>query len=75
MSLGILLEKMRRIHFGIDLSGRQRSVAEKLLDGAKIGTPGEKMGCEGMAQRILTLPMNCPSPSFTTVTIRSTANT
>ena len=35
----------------------------------------KEMGCEGVPQRILTLLMNRPPPSFTTVTIRFTANT
>ena len=50
------------------------AVAEQLLDGPDVVAGFEQVGCEGMAQRILTLPMNRPQPSFSTVTIRFTAS-
>src|SRR5882724_921880 len=52
---------MRRfVHFqepfavdpGINLRGRERSVAEQFLDRAQIAAAGQKMGCEGMSQRM-----------------------
>jgi hypothetical protein len=45
------------------------------LNRVQIHARFEQMGREAMAERILTLPMNRRPPSFTTDTIRSTANT
>jgi len=50
-------------------------MAQQALDGVEIDPRVEQMGREAMAEGILTLPMNRPQPSFTTVTIPSTANT
>jgi len=50
-------------------------VAEQPLNGVQVDPGFKKMGREGVAERILTLPMNRPQRSFTTATIRSTANT
>ena len=50
-------------------------MAEEHLDGAQIRTGFEQMRGKTVPQRILTLPMNRLQRSFTTVTIRSTANT
>jgi hypothetical protein len=50
-------------------------VAEPPLNGVQVDPGFEEMGREGVPQRILTLPMNRRPPSFTTDTIRSTANT
>src|SRR4051794_27813581 len=52
MSLAILLEQVSRVHFSIDLCRRQRCVAQELLDGAEISAPCEKMGGEGMPERM-----------------------
>jgi hypothetical protein len=49
-------------------------VAEQQLDGAQVGAGLKEMRRVRVAQRILTLPMNRPPRSFTTTTIRSTAN-
>jgi hypothetical protein len=49
-------------------------MAEQQLDRSDVIAGFEQMSREGMAQRILTLPMNRPPPSFTTGIIRSTAN-
>jgi hypothetical protein len=50
-------------------------VAEQQLNGPHVGPGFKQMDGERVAQRILTLPMNRLSRSFTTVTIRSTVNT
>src|SRR5438046_8575100 len=52
MRLGILFEKMGGVDLGIDLRGRERSVAEQFLNGEQVGARGEEMGGEGMAQRM-----------------------
>ena len=76
-----LLERIRRglqvtlrqveIHRGVGEVG----VAEEHLDGAQVGPGFQQVRRITMAQRILTLLMNLLPPSFTTVTIPSTANT
>ena len=48
---------------------------EQFLHCANVIAVFKEMRREGMAQRILTLPMNRRPPSFTTVIIRITANT
>jgi hypothetical protein len=48
---------------------------KQLLDRPEVDPTFQQMRREAVAQRILTLPMNRPPPSFTTVTIHSTANT
>ena len=48
---------------------------EQLLHRPDVVPIFEQMRRKGMAERILTLPMNRSPPSFTTVTIRFTANT
>ena len=50
-------------------------MAEQLLHRANVVPVFKKMRREAVAQRILTLPMNHLPPSFTTATIRFTANT
>jgi len=55
----------RRTHIG---------VPKELLDGPNVVPVLEQVCGEAVPQRILTLPMNRPPPSFTTVTIHSTAN-
>jgi hypothetical protein len=51
------------------------SVAEEALNRVDVDTGLEQVRRKGVAQRILTLPMNRLLRSFTTVTIPSTANT
>src|SRR6059036_1314846 len=60
-------------HVRIDHRGTDVPVPEQFLDRADVITGFEQMGRERMAQRILTLLMNRPPRSFTTVTIHSTA--
>jgi len=50
-------------------------MAEEFLHRANVVPIFQEMRREAVAQRILTLPMNRRPPSFTTDTIRSTANT
>ncbi len=50
-------------------------VTQQHLDRAQVGAGLEQVRGVGVAQRILTLPMNRPPRSFTTVTIPSTGNT
>jgi hypothetical protein len=50
-------------------------VAEQPLNGVQVDPGFKEMGREGVPQRILTLPVNRPPRSFTTVIIPSTANT
>ena len=50
-------------------------MAEQALNGGEVDAHLEQVSGEGVTQRILTLLMNRLPPSFTTVTIRSTANT
>ena len=50
-------------------------MSEQFLHRANIVPIFQKMRGEAVAEGILTLPMNRPQPSFTTVTIPSTANT
>src|SRR5690606_9157289 len=45
-------EKAVAIDFRIDLGGRERSVAEKLLDLAQVSAGREQMGREGVAERV-----------------------
>jgi hypothetical protein len=61
----------------VEIDGRVREVgvAEQQLNRAQVGAGFMGVGRVRMAQRILTLLMNRPPPSFTTATIRSTANT
>ena len=47
---------------------------EQQLNRTQIRAGFQEVYGEGMPQRILTLPMNRPQPSFTTVTIPFTAN-
>jgi hypothetical protein len=49
-------------------------MAQQLLHRSDVVAILEQMRGKAVAQRILTLLMNCPPPSFTTDTIRSTAN-
>jgi hypothetical protein len=58
----------------VDHRGRHIRVAEEFLHGPDVVSGLEQVGRERVPQRILTLLMNCPPPSFTTDTIRSTAN-
>ena len=58
----------------VEGGGVEALVAEERLDDAQVGAALDEVGGEGMAQRLLTLPMNRPQPPSTTVTIRSTAN-
>ena len=39
-------------HVGIDLGSRQALVAEELLDHAKVGSPFDEVGGEGVAQSV-----------------------
>ena len=48
---------------------------EQFLHRANVVPIFQQVRREGMAERILTLPMNRPPPSFTTDTILFTANT
>jgi hypothetical protein len=50
-------------------------VTEQELHGAQVRTRFDEVRGVRMTQRILTLLMNLPPPSFTTVTIPFTANT
>ena len=50
-------------------------MTEQQLHGPDIRAGFQEVDGERVTQRILTLPMNRPQPSFTTVTIRFTANT
>lgn len=50
-------------------------VTQQALDGMDVDTGFKQMRGKGVTQRILTLPMNCLPPSFTTGIIRFTANT
>ena len=49
-------------------------VPEQFLDRPDVGAAFEQMRRERVPERILTLLMNHPQPSFTTVTIPFTAN-
>jgi len=51
------------------------AVAEQALNRVDVDAGLKQVRREGVTQRILTLPMNRPQPSFTTVTILFTANT
>ncbi len=55
--------------------GAEMAMPHQPLNRVQIHAGFEQMGREAMSQRILTLPMNRRPPSFTTDTIRSTANT
>jgi len=59
---------------GVEGGGVEALVAEEGLHNAQIGAAFDEVGGEGVAQRILTLPMNRPPRSSTTVTIHSTVN-
>ena len=50
------------------------AVAEQLLNRADVVSGLQQVRRKRVPERILTLPMNRPPPSFTTVTIRFTAN-
>ena len=52
MGLLVDCQQARGIDLGIALGGGKRGVAEQLLDRAQTPTPGEKMGCEAVAQRM-----------------------
>ena len=52
MRLAILGDEVAAVDFGVDLGGRQAGVAEKFLDDAEIGAIAQKMGGEGMAERM-----------------------
>src|SRR6266852_5192614 len=41
-----------RVDAGIDLGGRERGVAEQFLDRAQVAAAAQKMGREGMPQRM-----------------------
>ena len=60
---------------GVDHGRLDVRVPQVLLDLPDIHAVEQQMRREAVAQRILTLPMNLPQPSFTTVTIRFMANT
>ncbi len=62
-------------HMGIQHRCADIFVSKQFLDRADVVPVLEQVRRKTVAQRILTLPMNRPSRSFTTVTIRSTANT
>ena len=75
-----LLERIRR---RVEVSSREVEIhrrvrevrmAEQELNRPQVGARFEKMRRVRVPQRILTLPMNRPLRSFTTATIRSTAN-
>ena len=76
-----LLERIRRRvemssrEMEIDRGVRQIGMAKQELDRPQVGARFQQMRRVRVPQRILTLPMNRPQRSFTTVTIRSTANT
>ena len=55
--------------------GADMPVPEQPLNRVEVDTRFEQVPGKGMPQRILTLLMNRPLPSFTTDTIRSTAST
>ena len=61
----------------VQINGRVRevSVPEQELNRAQVRTSFQQMRRIRVAERILTLPMNRPQPSFTTGIIRFTANT
>ena len=71
------LDAQRAAVHHVQVHHRRRDVArpEQFLHRANVIAVFKEMGREGMAQRILTLLMNRPPPSFTTVTILFTANT
>jgi hypothetical protein len=50
-------------------------MAEQFLHRPDVVAVFQQMRCKRVTQRILTLPMNCLPPSFTTGIIRFTANT
>ena len=59
----------------VDLRRADAPVAENFLNHSETHPGFMQMGPGRMSQRILTLPMNCLPPSFTTGIIRFTANT
>src|ERR1039457_6775097 len=46
------LEEMRAVHLRIDLRGGEARMPQQLLDGAQIRTRAQKMGGEGVAERM-----------------------
>ena len=62
-------------HVGVHHGRADILVTEQLLNGAYVVAVLQEMRGKTVPQRIRTLPMNLPQPRFTTVTIRSTANT
>ena len=60
---------------GIDHGRTHVAMPEQLLDRSDVVPGLEQMRREAVPQRILTLPMNRPPRSFTTVTIPFTVNT
>jgi len=62
-------------HMGINHRRLDARVPEVSLNLTDVHAVQQQVRREAVSQRILTLPMNRRPPSFTTVTIRSTANT
>jgi hypothetical protein len=60
-------------HVEIGHRRRHGRMTEELLDGSDVMTALQQMGRERVPERILTLLMNHPPPSFTTGTILFTA--
>ena len=75
-----LLERIRRglqvapRQVEIDRRMREIGVPEQYLNRPEVGARFQEMRGVAVSQRILTLLMNLLPPSFTTVTIPSTAN-
>ena len=63
------LDDVRVDHRGLDMR-----VAEVLLNLTDVDAAEQQVSGKNVTERILTLPMNRPPRSFTTVTIPSTAN-
>ena len=62
-------------HVRVHHRRRHVRMPQQLLHRSDVVAVLEKVSCEGVAQRILTLPMNRFPRSFTTVTIPSSVNT
>src|SRR5215472_3894076 len=52
MRRAIGLDQALGVHFGVDLRGRQRGVAEQLLDRAQVAAARQQMRGEGVPQRM-----------------------
>src|ERR1700681_334368 len=52
MRAAIDLEQPLAVDAGVDLRGRERGVAEQLLDRAQVATAAQQVGREGMPQRM-----------------------